>query len=262
MIGAYQSVPDFAYPGWRLRIPGGPAGGHYKGFLYNYMTPEIPAADQYEADRNAGAASHDAAIAPASAPRGVYRSPGEVPPRPNASGRSMVFRGYQVQRHPGTSEAPGAFPAPFVETPEDFFIDKPEYNGVIADPANYPVSSLPSPSPVVDDPGSNPDASPRPAPTVSGPVDFSYNTRFAAPASPRPGPIVRAPRDAYQPAHQTRTGMHGLGQSGFNWSVNVGGGSTFTSWMDQETIWPGVSNKWVIGGALAFIALMARRRSV
>lgn len=256
MLGAYRSVPDFAYPGWRLRIPGGPAGGHYKGFTHNYAAgTEIPPQDQYEADRAGGASSHDQAYAPASAPRGVYRSPGEVPPRPNASGRAMVYRGYQTQRHPGTSMSPGSFPAPFVETPEDFFIEQ-QNAGVVLDSS----AQMPLPSPFATAPRVNipvPNDFPQPSPTVNASTDFAAGTAYRAPQSPRPAPIVRAPRDAYHPAHQTRTGMHGLGAT--TWNFSVGGGSDFTSWMDQASIFPNVANKWVIGGGLLALLLLKRR---
>lgn len=123
MLGAYQKVQDFAYPGWRLTVPGGPAGGHYKGFTHNLaagtaMDPQ----DQYEWDRASGASSHDAVHASPKNPRGVYRSSGEVPPRPNASGNAMTYRGMQTKRHAGTSISPGSFPANFDDTPEDSFL--------------------------------------------------------------------------------------------------------------------------------------------
>ena len=60
-IGAYQSVVDFAYPGWRLTVPGGPAGGHYKGFTHTEATgTTILPGDDYETDRGDGMSSHDA----------------------------------------------------------------------------------------------------------------------------------------------------------------------------------------------------------
>jgi hypothetical protein len=122
-IGAYQDTPAFAYPGWRLTVPGGPAGGHYKGFTHNYSAgTAIEAGDEYEADRAAGASSHDAVHASPRNPRGVYRSSGEVPPRPNASGSAQTYRGFQTRRHAGTSVAPGSFPAPFDVTGEDAFL--------------------------------------------------------------------------------------------------------------------------------------------
>jgi len=123
MIGAYTATDHFAYPGWRLTVPGGPAGGHYKGFTHNYSTgTEIEPGDEYEADRAAGASSHDAVHASPRNPRGVYRSSGEVPPRPNASGSAHTYRGFQTKRHAGTSVAPGSFPAEFFETPEDLLL--------------------------------------------------------------------------------------------------------------------------------------------
>lgn len=122
-LGAYQGVPPFAYPGWRLTVPGGPAGGHYKGFTHSYSAgTSIEPGDEYEADRDAGASSHDAVHASPRNPRGVYRSSGEVPPRPNASGAAMTYRGHQTQRHAGTSVSPGSFPADFTESDEDAFL--------------------------------------------------------------------------------------------------------------------------------------------
>jgi len=126
-IGAYQAVVDFAYPGWRLTVPGGPAGGHYKGFTHTEATgTTILPQDDYETDRGDGMSSHDAVHASTRNPRGVYRSSGEVPPRPNASGAAATYRGMQTRRHAGTSEAPGSFPADFKETGEDDFLSLAE----------------------------------------------------------------------------------------------------------------------------------------
>ncbi len=123
MIGAYITVPAFAYSGWRLTIPGGPAGGHYKGFTHTESAgTDIPPEDQYEQDREDGISSHDAVHSSLRNPRGVYRSSAEVPPRPNASGAAMTYRGFQTERHAGTSVAPGSFPAEFFETDEDAFL--------------------------------------------------------------------------------------------------------------------------------------------
>jgi hypothetical protein len=122
-LGAYRETPAFAYPGWRLTVPGGPAGGHYKGFTHSEATgTDLDPQDQYEEDRSDGMSSHDAVHSSRRNPRGVYRSSGEVPPRPNASGSAMTYRGHQTERHPGTSVAPGSFPAEFIETLEDIFL--------------------------------------------------------------------------------------------------------------------------------------------
>lgn len=123
-LGAYRDYPAFAYPGWRLTVPGGPAGGHYKGFTHNYSfgtaigTVADPN-DEYELARAEGRAAHDPVHSHPNAPRGVYRGPAEVPPRANASGSAMTYRGFQTKRHAGTSVAPGSFPAEFYETGED-----------------------------------------------------------------------------------------------------------------------------------------------
>jgi len=106
-------------------VPGGPAGGHYKGFTHTQAAgTDILPQDQYEQDREDGMSSHDAVHASPRNPRGVYRSSAEVPPRPNASGAAMTYRGYQTQRDAGTSVAPGSFPAPFEETDEDAFLSR------------------------------------------------------------------------------------------------------------------------------------------
>lgn len=123
-LGAYRDGQAFAYPGWRLTVPGGPAGGHYKGFTHNYSggtaigTVADPN-DEYELARAEGLAAHDPIHSHPNAPRGVYRGPAEVPPRANASGSAMTYRGFQTKRHAGTSVAPGSFPAEFYETGED-----------------------------------------------------------------------------------------------------------------------------------------------
>jgi hypothetical protein len=123
MIGAYTATEHFAYPGWRLTVPGGPAGGHYKGFTHTQAAgTDLLPQDQYEQDREDGMSSHDPVHASPRNPRGVYRSSAEVPPRPNASGSAMTYRGFQTQRHAGTSVAPGSFPAQFEETDEDAFL--------------------------------------------------------------------------------------------------------------------------------------------
>lgn len=127
MISAYQSVVDFAYPGWRLTVPGGPAGGHYKGFTHTEASgTTILPQDDYETDRGDGMSSHDEVHASPRNPRGIYRSSGEVPPRPNASGSAATYRGIQTRRHAGTSVAPGSFPADFKETGEDDFLSLAE----------------------------------------------------------------------------------------------------------------------------------------
>lgn len=143
MIGAYQNVDDFAYPGWRLTVPGGPAGGHYKGFTHAESTgTTILPQDDYETDRGDGMSSHDAVHASRRNPRGVYRSSGEVPPRPNASGAAHTYASLQTRRHAGTSVAPGSFPADFKKTNEDDFLSLAENTPHYFTPSDIATSLL------------------------------------------------------------------------------------------------------------------------
>lgn len=230
MLGAYQEVPAFAYPGWRLTVPGGPAGGHYKGFTHNYSAGTwIDPADEYEFERAAGVSAHDAVHATPRNPRGVYRSSAEVPPRPNASGSAHTYRGVQTRRHAGTSVAPGSFPAEFFDTNEDQMLaglgllpsmiernggsTAPIYSRAVgpaywrppntvaapAQPTHTPVYSFsvaPAPLPstgatsVVNQP---PPLITPPAPSVSAPPSFPQPLPSAPPVSPAPAPTVASP---------------------------------------------------------------------
>src|SRR5208282_1654868 len=228
MIGAYQSVVDFAYPGWRLTVPGGPAGGHYKGFTHTEATgTTILPQDDYETDRGDGMSSHDAVHASTRNPRGVYRSSGEVPPRPNASGAAATYRGMQTRRHAGTSEAPGSFPADFKETGEDDFLslaeNAPHYfkpsdvvgsllgdmgagvifdNGGMPGPMPYPRFPISHGGPVmwqgppntVAAPSSGVAAAPQPAPSTGATSVVNQPAGTLAPAPPSPSvPVYTAP---------------------------------------------------------------------
>lgn len=155
-LGAYRDGQAFAYPGWRLTVPGGPAGGHYKGFTHNYSAGTAIGTvadpnDEYELARAEGRAAHDPVHSHPNAPRGVYRGPAEVPPRANASGSAMTYRGFQTKRHAGTSEAPGSFPAEFYETGEDVLATMLQPGmGLIpamVDHVTYPIRYLGPPTP-------------------------------------------------------------------------------------------------------------------
>ena len=226
-IGAYQDAGGaFAYPGWRLTVPGGPAGGHYKGFTHNYSAgTAIDAGDEYEADRGAGASSHDAVHATPRNPRGVYRSSGEVPPRPNASGSAHTYTGRQTQRHAGTSVAPGSFPAPFVETDEDALLaglgimtermvmsDGWAPSQEIWSSYNVPITMRPNtvPTAPIRVASEAPPAAPvsqllvapatgatsvvnQPPPVINPPAPSVSNVPAATPTSPAPAPVVASP---------------------------------------------------------------------
>jgi hypothetical protein len=194
-VGAYQSVVDFAYPGWRLTVPGGPAGGHYKGFTHTEATgTTILPQDDYETDRGDGMSSHDAVHASPRNPRGVYRSSAEVPPRPNASGAAHTYRGFQTRRHAGTSVAPGSFPADFKETGEDDFLSLAENAPHYFTPKDIATSLLGDMGAmmhVIDGPGS--EMMPYRPPPFNSSAPIEWQGSYAPPntvANPTPAPTA------------------------------------------------------------------------
>jgi hypothetical protein len=133
-------APDFAWSGWRLRIPGGPEGGQYHGFIAPDSSQsweggqggwpggrsEIAEGPQKRPSGHSllpgqgssygpwdtnwggtaftGGQTHSDHVG-----REVYRSPSEMRPRPNASGGVNVIRGEQDEATAGFAEAPGNY---------------------------------------------------------------------------------------------------------------------------------------------------------
>lgn len=198
-LGAYRDSGAFAYPGWRLTVPGGPAGGHYKGFTHNYSegtaigTVADPN-DDYELARAKGLAAHDPIHTHPNAPRGVYRSPAEVPPRANASGSAMTYRGFQTRRHAGTSVAPGSFPAPFYETGEDILATMLGYI-----PAKYD-GDYPMPGPAQTKPGSVYTAVPSGTAPAPGYIHYYGPPVLNVKYVPKNGATSTVPQPATPPA--------------------------------------------------------------
>lgn len=127
-LAGYTAAPFNAWSGWRLRIPGGPIGGQYHGYI---------ASDDI-VDGVGWPAGHDETFRPTPSEElralggipsqpwdsvwggipldegenvsdYVYRSTAELRPRPNASGGTNVVRGMQTRRSPGFSIAPGNY---------------------------------------------------------------------------------------------------------------------------------------------------------
>ena len=180
MLAAYNAVKAFAYPGWRLTVPGGPAGGHYKGFTHTQAAgTDIAPGDNYENDRADGMSSHDTAHITLRNPRGVYRSSGEVPPRPNASGSAHTYRGLQTRHQPGQSVAPGSFPADYSETAEDAFLHFLALSGLEAVPESEMIRMQPYPGRVCPAWGCG-------GPEPIGPIIANTGT-ISVPAAPATG---------------------------------------------------------------------------
>jgi hypothetical protein len=278
-IGAYREGKNFAYPGWRLTVPGGPAGGHYKGFTHTQAAgTDLLPQDQYEQDREDGMSSHDLATASPLNPRGVYRSSAEVPPRPNASGAAMTYRGFQTARHAGTSVAPGSFPADYFDTPEDQFIPEGSHvhgMGLLPIMVDTPYPPLHAIGPIMAYPPRNGATSvvnqPPPTPVPLPPAQ-AVPVVTAPPVSPTPAPIVATNEvvplndgsgnyvnistGAIVPAssivQNPATGQLTVASTAFSTGLN---------WLEQSTIFPSVPNWGVLGaGIVAAMLLMGRKR--
>ena len=282
---SYGTVKAFAESGWRLTVPGGPPGGHYKGFTHSESAgTDLLPQDQYEQDREDGMSSHDLVHASQRNPCGVYRSAAEVPPRPNASGSAMTYRSFQTKRHAGTSVAPGSFPADYFETMEDAFL---EGTGLGLLPMRYdgdgyaaPHSEMilrgpyifPGPMPMWHEP-----------PTGPGPTSVvAQPPATPLPLPPAPSvPVVSAPPISPAPAPVVSTNqVVPLNDGSGNWlnlstgtivpasavvqnpatgqmsAPSSGAVSGAMSWLEEKTIFSAFPNWGVIAGGLLLASMM------
>jgi hypothetical protein len=130
-LAGYADAGDFAWSGWRLRIPGGPAGGQYHGFIgpdsdYGwgtengseiagapdsgksvYVEPGNPFLGDLPRDPWSNEWGGSPLAEGETVSDSVYRSPGEMRPRANASGGALTVYGYQTRRSAGFAESPG-----------------------------------------------------------------------------------------------------------------------------------------------------------
>ena len=124
----YAQAPALAYSGWRLRIPGGPEGGQYHGFVAQdagdqLSNPTLVRDGPAPADSLAPWDHVWGGIPLAEGENRsdyVYRSSAEMRPRANASGGTNVISALQTRKTAGYAEAPGSYKgvgiyvAPFV----------------------------------------------------------------------------------------------------------------------------------------------------
>lgn len=275
-LGAYASAPLLAWSGWRLRIPGGPEGGQYHGFIAPDDTKDgmgWPAGhdETYRTiDSKAGLGAYpwqawDSAWGGIPLKEGqtltdyVYRGPAEMRPRPNASGGVNTVRALQTKRSAGYAVAPGNYKG----------LGAVPANVVMRVPYNFEGGPMPCPAwgcegpprpiriPWVLQPP--PTIYPQPSPVTSGSLCPPGQSQDAAgncvtdernpyvlylPQSPAPAPTVSAtPTDSsttVAPASSTDAIM---------------------AWLEGSTLISGVPNWGIaaVGGVLLMKVLKGRR---
>ena len=182
-LGNYRKAEPFAYAGWRLTMPGQPAGGQYHGFVANEVAVnEFPEHDQFRLDRAHGIASHDPKSASVRHPRGVYRSSAEVPPNP--TGPRSTSWAQQIMRTVSTAEVPGAIIHAIEalgDVPSESYYTDPRI-AYWTDRTNF-VARIDGagPTSVVNAP---------PRQQTFPPAPVVYNVPAATPVSPQPAPVV------------------------------------------------------------------------
>jgi hypothetical protein len=195
-MDGYTPAPYLAWSGWRYRIPGGPTGGQYHGYI---------ASDDI-VDGVGWPAGHDEIYRTVDNPAGlgafpwqpwdetwggiplkegetvsdyVYRGPAEMRPRANASGGVHTVNAVQTQRSAGYAIAPGNYkgigamparicPAWGCDGPPSWRkLGPPIHGGPMPVPWHGPIPFPgPRPSPIVPQPP--PPPGPFPGPTVAG----------------------------------------------------------------------------------------------
>lgn len=183
MFGAYSTAPLLAWSGWRLRVPGGPTGGQYHGYIasddivdgYGWPQGHDETFRPIDNRQNLGIYPwhhwdhgwHGTPLKEGQTVSDmVYRGPAELRPRPNASGGINVVRAVQQTRTPGYAVAPGNYKT-LGAVPAIYDPVCPAWG--CAGP-RFPLSVQ-----------TLPPASPAPAPTVNQPPPPTY---------PQPSPTV------------------------------------------------------------------------
>jgi len=281
----YRSAPNFAWAGWRLRVPGGPVGGEYHGYLAGIQ----PEAVWGGIPLHEGETLSDH----------VYRSPAEVRPRANASGGTNVIRSYQTLRTPGYAEAPGNYKdlgglglmapdgqpgrtfapgtvAPGASTGRPRVPIRQDGDSVVRQPFDHnicptwgcgpvPPQWYSAPGPTATVPQPPPPTVPVVSNSVSDPTCTQpgyfrdaagnctndwHNPYSLYLPNYGPSPTVAASPSDYLPSQgQTVPG------------ITPAATGSFTDWLSEQTIVPGVANQWILagGGLLAFLLLKGKR---
>lgn len=290
-MDGYTKAPFNAWAGWRLRVPGGPVGGQYHGYLAGIQPEEfwggIPLGE--------GETLSDH----------VYRSPAEVRPRANASGGANVIHSYQTLRTPGYAEAPGNYkelgglglpvdptrgvipswfkwrPPNTVATPgastgvPRIPVRQASGDSVVRQPFDHnicpswgcgpvPPQWYSAPGPTATVPQPPPPQVPVVSPvTASGDCAAGYYRDAAGNCTndwrnpyslylPNVGPsptVAASPSDFLPSQGQTVPG------------ITPSATGSFSEWLSEQTIIPGVANQWILagGGLLAFLLLKGKR---
>jgi hypothetical protein len=295
----YTNAPSLAWAGWRLRIPGGPYGGQYHG----YIAPDSagwPAgrAEIYRPSGSTHGLGADAPAGPWSDEWGgtalregeshsdyVYRSPAEIRPRPNASGGAHVIRSFQTRRSAGYAVAPGNYRGiggmglavePGASSGRVRYLGPPVHPGASTGVARQGPGDLVVRQPY--DPSIWAGLNVCPAWGCGGPWrspgDYfpmpgaTSKVPLPLPSPPSPSnvvPVWSAPPVSPTPSPTVPASpadfLPSQGQNVPGITPGASAGTSFADWLSQSTIIPNIANQWVLGGAALFaVALMGRGR--
>lgn len=298
-VHGYSHAPDFAWSGWRYRIPGGPEGGQYHGFIAPDSSQswsggkggwpggrsEIAEGPQTRPSGHSLLPSEGSSFGPWDKAWGgtaftegqthsdhgdhnVYRSPSEMRPRPNASGGVNVIFGHQDERTPGYAEAPGNYRSLGAAPASEAIIVGPMWRSPgyyrplpsqvpqwrrIGPAYRIPETTIPTGGSGATNVVAQPPPVWEPGPGRV-PAQNVVDVWSAPPISPAPAPTVAASPADYMPSQgQVIDGL----TPGTRSAPAAPAG--FTQWLSESTIFPSITNQWVlIGGVLAFLAFSGR----
>ena len=265
-IHGYAVAPALAWSGWRLQVPGGPEGGQYHGYTGDDSDHEVTTLSGPESGWNHvwGGTS---LLEGQTLSDHVYRSPGEVRPRPNASGGANVMREYQQKRSPGYAESPGNYAALGLIAPGEplyyhgavrplpVLLPRPIISPVV--PVNYgwPAGATEPPLPPAP---VSPNTVAQPAPMSTPAPVYTVPVYTVPPVSPSPSPTVAASAQDYLPA----VGQPLPAASATTPAASTGTSIDIGAWLQASTLWSAVPN-WAIvagGGVALFMLLGGKKR--